>query len=190
MSIRRPTQEALERPSVAFASLYASNAEAVLAFFARRTFEIEVARDLTAETFALALEGLGTFRGSTEDEAASWLFGIAHHQLSRYVRKGVAEQAAVRRLGIEVPVISSDDSDRIIELAGLEELRGQVANAFSGLKAEQQDALQLRVIDERPYPEVASQLGISEQTARARVSRGLRRLADAVEVTHPTEATT
>ena len=189
MAIRRSALEAPDRPSVAFASLYASNAEPVLAFFARRTFDVEVARDLTAETFALALEGLRTFRGSSEDEAASWLFGIARHQLSRYVRKGVAEQGAVRRLGIQVPAISSDDSDRIVELAGLEELRWQVAGAFSELETGQQDALRLRIIDERPYTEVASELGISEQTARARVSRGLRRLADLLDVTPPKEAT-
>lgn len=190
MAIYRSAKEASSRPPVAFASLYASNAEAILAFFARRTFEVEVARDLTAETFALALEGLQSFRGSTEEEAAGWVFGIARHQLSRYMRQGVAEQAAVGRLGIQVPAISPDDSERIVELAGLEELRSQVAGAFSDLKEEHQEALRLRVIDERPYPEVASELGVSEQTARARVSRGLRRLADAVEVTTNTEAMT
>jgi RNA polymerase sigma-70 factor, ECF subfamily len=54
---------------------------------------------------------------------------------------------------------------------------------------EQGDALRLRVIDERSYPEIAETLGVSEQAARARVSRGLRRLADALEMAAPTEAT-
>jgi DNA-directed RNA polymerase specialized sigma24 family protein len=36
---------------------------------------------------------------------------------------------------------------------------------------------------------MASTLGVSEQTARARVSRGLRRLADAVDMTAATEVT-
>jgi DNA-directed RNA polymerase specialized sigma24 family protein len=43
------------------------------------------------------------------------------------------------------------------------------------------------VIDERPYAEVARTLGISEQTARARVSRALRRLADATDMTSAAE---
>jgi RNA polymerase sigma-70 factor (ECF subfamily) len=64
-----------------------------------------------------------------------------------------------------------------------------VASAFSDLSGDQREALRLRVIDELPYPEIAESLGVSEQTARARVSRGLRRLADAVEMTAPTEVT-
>jgi RNA polymerase sigma-70 factor (ECF subfamily) len=39
----------------------------------------------------------------------------------------------------------------------------------------------MRIVDELPYEEIAEELGISEQTVRARVSRGLRALADALE---------
>jgi len=49
------------------------------------------------------------------------------------------------------------------------------------LNAGQRQAVQLRVVEERPYDEVALALGISEQTARARVSRGLRALTHALE---------
>ena len=86
-------------------------------------------------------------------------------------------------------MVSEDDYERIVELAGLAELRQRVAAAFSGLSNDQRDALRLRVIDERPYPEVAQTQGVSEQTARARVSRALRRLADAVEMTAASELT-
>jgi DNA-directed RNA polymerase specialized sigma24 family protein len=37
------------------------------------------------------------------------------------------------------------------------------------------------VLDELPYEAVAEQLGVTEQTARARVSRGLRRLAASLD---------
>jgi Sigma-70, region 4 len=52
-------------------------------------------------------------------------------------------------------------------------MRDRVAAAFSRLSGDRREALCLRVIDERPYPEIATTLGVSEQTARARVSRGL-----------------
>jgi RNA polymerase sigma-70 factor (ECF subfamily) len=45
------------------------------------------------------------------------------------------------------------------------------------LPGDQREAIRLRVVDERPYDEVAAVLGINEATARARVSRGLRALA-------------
>jgi RNA polymerase sigma factor (sigma-70 family) len=177
------------REPTAFTDFFAEHSRPLLAFFARRTFDVEAARDLTAETFAQAFEHRHRFRGSTDAEAAGWLHGIARHQLSRYARKGVVARKAVQRLGIQVPTVSEDDYERIVELAGLAELRDRVAAAFGELSEDQRDALRLRVIDERTYAEVARTLGISEQTARARVSRALRRLADAIELTATAEVT-
>ena len=62
--------------------------------------------------------------------------------------------------------------------------REQFQAAYSVLEATQRDALHLRVIEERSYEEIALQLGISQQTVRARVSRGLRALAHALEPYH------
>ena len=173
-----------------FGEFYAAHASAVFVFFARRTLDVEVARDLTAETFAEALASRSRFRGTTEAEAAGWLFGIARHLLSRYLRRGVVERKAVERLGIRMPHLSDDDHERIAELAGLDDLRSGVAAALGELGADQRDAVELRVVAELPYDEVARRLSISEPTARARVSRGLRALADALEPLRPTEVKT
>jgi RNA polymerase sigma factor (sigma-70 family) len=181
-SLRRARRE-----TSAFGGFYASQSRQLLAFFVRRTFDVEVARDLTAETFAQAFEHRRRFRGSTDAEACGWLYGIARHQLSRYARHGKVERKAVERLGIQVPTVTAEDYDQIVELAGLAELRDRVAAVFDELSDDQRDALRLRVIEERPYAEVARTLGISEQTARARVSRALRRLADAADMTSAAE---
>ena len=47
------------------------------------------------------------------------------------------------------------------------------------LGTEQRDILRLRVVEGRTYAEVAVELGISEDNARARVSRALRALREA-----------
>jgi RNA polymerase sigma factor (sigma-70 family) len=181
-------RDAVRAPS-AFSQVYEAKAAEVLAFLARRTFDVEVARDLTAETFAQAFEHRKRFRGRTDAEAAAWLYGIARHQLGRYARTGVIQRKAVERLGIELPAVSDDDHQRIIELAGLVDLRKTVADAFSTLPAEQREALRLRVIDEQPYRDVAAGLGVSEETARARVSRALRRIADVIDLPTATGVT-
>ena len=62
-------------------------------------------------------------------------------------------------------------------MAGLREVAAPLADAMAALPEDQRRAVELRVIDECGYAEVAVQLGVSEQTARARVSRGLRALA-------------
>jgi RNA polymerase sigma factor (sigma-70 family) len=171
----------------AFVDVYRARVRGVLVFFVRRTFDIEVARDLTAETFAQAFEQRGRFRGSVDAEVSGWLYAIARHQLNRYARKGIVERKAVERLGIVIPAIAESNYERIVDLAELSELRERVAAAFEGLKPAHRDALRLRVIDERSYQDVAATLGVSEQTARVRVSRALRRLAEALEMTAPRE---
>jgi RNA polymerase sigma-70 factor (ECF subfamily) len=172
-------------------SLYVAHAERLLGFFMRRVFDPESARDLTAETFAQALLSQRKHRGSTEAEAEAWLYAIARHQLARYLRKGYAERRAIKRLGISLSPLSDSDIERIDELAGTERLRQSVAEALGELSAANRDAVELRVVAELPYPEVAQRLGISEATARARVSRSLRSLGSALELRHhEQEATT
>ncbi len=174
----------------AFTAFYRAHAEALLVFFVRRTFDVEVARDLTAETFARAFEHRRRFRGHTEGEAAGWLFGIARHQLSRYVRRGSAECRAATRLGISLPPVGDDDVARVLDLAGVEQLRLHVASAFAALSNDHQRAVWLRVVDELTYTQIAEQLDVTEGTARARVSRGLRALADATDLNVLKGATT
>jgi RNA polymerase sigma factor (sigma-70 family) len=183
--LSRSLREAVHAPS-AFSRVYEAKAQELLVFLLRRTFDVEVARDLTAETFAQAFEHRGRFRGQTDAEAAAWLYSIARHQLGRYARRGVIQRKAVERLGIELPEVSDDDRQRVVELAGLADLRKTVADAFSTLPPGQREALRLRVLDEHAYRDVAAVLGVSEETARVRVSRALRRLADVVDMPTPT----
>jgi RNA polymerase sigma-70 factor, ECF subfamily len=159
--------------------LYEAHAAELLRFLARRTLQAEVAVDLLAETFAQAFADRARFRGRGDDQALAWIFGIARHQLSSYFRRGTVERRALARLGLQLPALSEADYERIEELAGLQTQRAAVAEALADLSAEQREALQLRVVQEHSYAELARCLGITEQTARARVSRALRALAAA-----------
>jgi RNA polymerase sigma-70 factor (ECF subfamily) len=165
----------------AFATVYNREVEDVMVFIARRTLDAELALDLTAETFAQAFRGRRGFRGTTVVEERAWLFTIARRQISQYHRRGAVERRALAALGASMPHASEDDLREIEELAGLDTLRAVLGHELRRLSRDQREALRLRVVEERPYPEVAVALGVSEQTARARVSRGLRALARALE---------
>jgi RNA polymerase sigma-70 factor (ECF subfamily) len=156
--------------------LYRRRAGEVLAFFARRVVVADVAIDLMAETFAQAYRDRRQFRGETDGEALAWLFGIARHCLSGYLRRGSAERRALGRLGVERRALHDFELERIEELAGLGEIAGELRSELEGLDVEQREALRLRVVEERSYADVALALGVSEQAARARVSRALREL--------------
>lgn len=170
----------VEEP-VAFARFYDQHAEGVLAYLMRRTYDPDVAMDLTAETFAQAYIARFRFRGSTDRAAAAWLYKIARRQLARYFRKSKAERKALKALGIQKPQLDEEQYARIDELAERADLRDVLRIELERLSHAHREALQLRVVQELPYSEVARRLNISEQAARARVSRALRRLADALD---------
>jgi RNA polymerase sigma factor (sigma-70 family) len=164
-----------------FVALYEREAEFVLVFLARRTLDVEVALDLAAETFAQAWQGWAKVRLDSPEEVRGWLFTIARRQLGRYLRRGRVERRALQRAGFEVPVLRDDDLLEIERAADLAVLRTRLNAGLGQLSGDQREAVRLRIVDEVPYPDVARRLGISEPTARARVSRGLRALAAALE---------
>ena len=160
----------------AFAELYRARADSVMRFFLTRTFDLDLAVELTAETFALAFERRAQFRGDSEAEAVGWVFAIAQRQLALFHRSGKVHRRALDRLGLQLPAPSEEDVERAVELIAAEQQHADLNRRLSALPAHQRDAVALRVVDELSYSEVAERLGVSEQTARARVSRGLSAL--------------
>jgi RNA polymerase sigma-70 factor (ECF subfamily) len=165
----------------AFVEFYERNAETVLLYFTRRTFDGEIALDLTAETFAQAWRGWSRVRLDSSEEVQGWLFTIARRQLGRYLRRGRVERRAMTQIGLSVPGLADDEIAEIEWTAGLDDLRAVLGHELQKLNDDQRAALQLRIVDELSYEEVARRLDITEVTARARVSRGLRALAEALE---------
>ena len=169
-----------------FGALFERHAEPMLAFFARRTLDAEAAAELVAETFAEAFSSRSRFRYQGVD-GAGWLYGIGKHLLSRYFRAGAVEARARRRLGMPERTVNDDDYERIEELIDFERVGDVILEALSTLPEDQREAVRLRVIDGRSYRRVAETLGCMEPTARARVSRGLRRIASQIKPTEDDE---
>jgi RNA polymerase sigma-70 factor (ECF subfamily) len=165
----------------AFGVFYDRHAAAVLAFLMRRTGSAQLAADLVAETFAAAFISRRRYR-DTGAPALAWLLGIARHKLAGAVRSERVERRARKRLALERIEVDDRSLERIEELAGLEELRRDVDQALAKLTPIVAEAVQLRVLGELPYAEVAQRLGCSEGTARVRVARGLTLIANALEV--------
>jgi RNA polymerase sigma factor (sigma-70 family) len=160
-----------------FVALYDRVLPGLLAYFVRRTLDAQVAADLTAETLAEAYASRRRFRDRGQGSASAWLYTIASRKHARYLRRLRVEDAARRRLGMERIELGPDDVERIEALIDFERVGREVRDAFDALRTDQREALRLRVIEGRSYRETAAELGCSEDTARARVSRGLKRLA-------------
>jgi RNA polymerase sigma-70 factor (ECF subfamily) len=155
----------------AFGRLYDRHVEAVHGWFAARV--AWAAADLTAETFARAWLARRTFRDEREGTALPWLLGIGRNVLRESARRDRVETAARERLGL--PLELADD-----EFAAVDDRlspRPSLRAALEELPPHERRALELRVVGELPYDDVARSLRIRPAAARLRVSRALRRLS-------------
>ena len=168
-------RDAGEDPS-AFSELYSRHVEAVYRWFRRR---LEwAASDLAAETFARAWLSRGRFRDERDGSVLPWLLGIAANVLADTIRRDRIETRARERLGLPLDLASEDGYTAVEERLSP---RSALKRGLGSLPAHERDALELRVVDELPYAQVAKRLAIRPAAARLRVSRALRRLALSVQ---------
>ena len=158
-----------------FARFYDRYEAAVAGYFMRRTRDPELAADLTAEVFAAALASAARYRPHAP--AAVWLFTIARNKLAKSVRRGRVESSARERIGFSAIELQEDTLARLTVADG----ERWVAELLERLPAEQRDAIRARVLEERPYDEIARRLQTSELVIRKRVSRGLATLRTQLE---------
>ena len=163
------------RDPLAFREFYDRYATWVRSWFLRQTGSESAALDLTAETFAQAWHSSRRFRDMADGSGAPWLFGIARNLLRQYHKHNRIESAARERLGL-----SADWADGGYEAVDERLEAGSLApalrHAVRALPREQRRALELRVVQQMEYEEVAGALGCSQNAARLRVSRALRSL--------------
>lgn len=171
------------RDGAAFAVFYRRHLPAVLAFLLRETRDREAAADLAAEVFAAVL--LSAARYAEQGESATpWVLGIARNKLFMSFRRGRVEARARHRLGFQAVVLDDGDLDRIEEVALGE--GGRLVALVEDLPEEERIAVRSRVLDERPYREIATELQCSELVIRKRVSRGLARMREQLRETGST----
>jgi RNA polymerase sigma-70 factor (ECF subfamily) len=153
----------------AFSVFYREHLAAVVAFFARRVGDRELAFDLAAETFAAVVVSAGTYE--PRGPAAAWLFGIARNKLRESLRRNTVEQTARRRLGMAPIALEQEDIRWLDELTVRGD--GALARALDELPEATRAALLARVVEEQEYGEIAARLQCSKQVVRQKVHRGL-----------------
>jgi RNA polymerase sigma factor (sigma-70 family) len=161
---------------LAFREFYDRYAAWVRAWFVRQTGSESAALDLTAETFAQAWHACRRFRDMADGSGAPWLFGIARNLLRQYHKHNRIETAARERLGIPAAGAECEEYEAVDERITAGSLAPLLRRALHGLPLEQRQALELRVVQQLDYEEVAGALGCSQNAARLRVSRALRAL--------------
>jgi RNA polymerase sigma-70 factor (ECF subfamily) len=161
---------------LAFREFYDRYAAWVRSWFLRQTGSDSAALDLTAQTFAQAWHATRRFRDMADGSGAPWLFGIARNLLRQYHKHNRIESAARERLGLPAAWADCEDYEAVDERLEAGSLAPALRLAIKALPREQRRALELRVVQQLEYEEVAGALGCSQNAARLRVSRALRAL--------------
>ena len=175
---RQLLEEARGGCGESFERVYRRHHAVVLAFLARRVQQPELAADLMAETFASLLILVRDSQRAVPPIPVAWLLVTARNLLIDSRRRGTIDDRARRRLAMQPVVLDDRDLERVEEISAETDLMRELA---SRLEADQLQALQARVLDEREYGEIAAQLQCSESVVRKRVSRALRVLRRAME---------
>lgn len=162
---------------LAFAEIVRTYYPELLMSARRRLGNSADAEDAVQESLLRAFRGLDRFGESGEWRLGAWLTRILTNVCTD---AGLSRQAATRlsdRLAVTSPTTDRDVAELASDPVALQAVR----EALSTLPTGQRSAFVLRVVDDLPYPEVAEQLGITEDNARTRVKRARAALRDVLD---------
>jgi RNA polymerase sigma-70 factor (ECF subfamily) len=150
-----------------FESAFRAHYAPVYRFIARRV-GAELAEDLAAEVFATAYRRRDSYEPS-RGSLRSWLYGIAANVMRGHWRDEQQLLELDARMGAPGPEAAFADAadDRVVAAA----LAPRIAGALAALSPDQRDVLLLYAWAELSHEEIAAALGITQGTARSRLSR-------------------
>ncbi|MCX7798785.1 MAG: RNA polymerase sigma factor [Fimbriimonadales bacterium] len=150
----------------AMADLVRRHYDAVYRFCARRV-GAEAAKDVVQETFLAAQAALHKFRGDSSFEV--WLFGIAHNQCRRVLRRSVRARTCSS---------AWRDCPDGGEASWID--RHVLLEALRGLSSEHTEVVLLHEVEGLTYEEAARVLGIPAGTVKSRLHQAFQKLQRAL----------
>ncbi|HEY2427876.1 MAG TPA: sigma-70 family RNA polymerase sigma factor, partial [Acidimicrobiales bacterium] len=167
----------LEGDAGAFGEIVRRYYPSLLGHARRRLGDRRVAEDVVQEAFLRAYRALPRFGG--DYQLGPWLHRITANVCTTEGARRSRELDAQRRWAAG----ATDDALRPDEYAEHVEALARVLAAIETLPSNYREALVLRDVMDLDYADVADRSGISEQNARARVSRARAALRKIVEPT-------
>ncbi|WP_167472378.1 RNA polymerase sigma factor [Nocardia arthritidis] len=161
-------------PVAEFEQLYRANFGLVLAYFARRTTDPQIAADLTADTFVAAITSFGTFdprRGSPR----GWLLGIAKNVYARHCENTSRARDAMARLGGR-RALDIDEASELLVRIDDERSGRELLASLAELAPVDRGAVELVDVAGLTPKEAAAALGISAGALRVRLFRARAKL--------------
>ncbi len=152
----------------AWEQLYKAMGERVFRMTHRVTGDVELAADLTHDTFLRIADRVDQYRGRGSLEG--WVFAIARNLALKALRK--RGRRARHHQEMATPVTPRHVSTDVVEV------RIVVEEALAELPDSLRTPLELFTVDGFSHFEIGEMLGIAEGTSKARVSRAKARMRE------------
>jgi RNA polymerase sigma-70 factor (ECF subfamily) len=144
----------------------------VFRFVRRRVGSVEDAEDLTQEVFANAAAALGRSADDGAGPTLGWLYTVARRRIVDEARRRARTRTVPLEL-VEDPAVQGDGYGDLVARS--------FDAALASMPEGQRDVVLGRLIQGRSFPELAGELGISEEACRMRFMRGLQHLREEFE---------
>lgn len=176
-------EEAKNNPE-AFGRIFEAYYHKILNYSIYRTMNIEIARDITSETFFKALKNLWQFKWAGAP-FSSWLYRIASNEIKMYFRHHKYEPSSLEEAMEEynMPELASHLELESEIMQAQEKLDknsdlSRVMLALQGLPEKYREVITLRFYQELKIEEIAAILNTKEGTIKSILSRGIKMLKE------------
>lgn len=164
-----------------FSQLYEQYYPQIFGYILKRVANLEVAQDITSETFFKALKKLWQFRWRNISFSA-WLYRIANNEIANYYRKNKHKPVSLEE--IPEPLAVHNPETEILEAE--KELKKHqdflmLQKEILKLPIKYQEVITLRFFEKKKINEIAEILGKKEGTIKSLLHRGLKKLKELME---------
>lgn len=157
-----------------FESLYREYYQKVYAFLYRLCADMDLAEDLTQETFLQAYKAFHKFRG--ECEVFTWLAAIGKHTYFKYLKKKKLHLNAANLELVAQSYLQNEDSPE--EHVQKKDVEKAVRKVVENIPQKYRDVVLLRIYAELPFSQIAQSLKISESSAKVIYFRAKKMLME------------
>lgn len=180
---KRLIEQASHDPN-AFSELFEEHFESILRYCIYHTSQVEVARDITAETFYKALKNIWRFRFIGAPFSA-WLYRIASNEVTDYFRSKKYTHTelteAMEReelVAFEFRKNLQEEVDSLQQKIEDNRTYKKIRGLMEKMPMHYRDVLILRFIEEKKISEIGKILGKKEGTVKSLISRGISNLRE------------
>jgi RNA polymerase sigma-70 factor (ECF subfamily) len=167
----------------AFARLYDEYHPRIFGYILRRTANLELAQDITSETFVKALGKLWQFRWRNVS-LSSWLYRIATNEINQYFRRAEYRKSIsleeLEEQGFELRSPHDPESELMEAQEELKQHQDflEIQERITRLPAKYQEVIALRFFEKKQINEIAQILGKREGTIKSLLHRAIERLKE------------